>query len=114
MKREQTANIPEKRRAVAGREVAAAPEVRVGVDVGGTFTDICLVNSAGKMQVHKIPSTPADPSVAIISGVRSLLQRTGDKPSAVVFFGHGTTVGTNAVLERRGAVTGVITTSGFR
>ncbi len=92
---------------------SAAP-VRIGVDVGGTFTDICLLDSAGHVEVTKLRSTYPDPSEAVAEGVVDLLTATGHDPRRVAYFGHGTTVATNALLERRGAMTGVITTVGFR
>jgi N-methylhydantoinase A len=88
--------------------------VRIGVDVGGTFTDVCLLDSAGHVEVTKLRSTPSDPSDAVAKGVADLLIATGHDPGRVAYFGHGTTVATNALLERRGAMTGIITTAGFR
>src|SRR5262249_17807579 len=88
---------------------------RVGVDSGGTFTDICLVDeSTGDVRVWKVPSTPDDPSRAITLGVVEGLRATGDRAAAVSYFGHGTTVATNTLIQHRGAVTGLITTDGFR
>lgn len=88
--------------------------VRIGVDTGGTFTDVCLATPDGNVAVFKLPSTPADPSEAIAGGVREILAANGATPAAVAFLGHGTTVATNALLERRGTPTGIITTAGFR
>ncbi|HUG15780.1 MAG TPA: hydantoinase/oxoprolinase family protein [Thermomicrobiales bacterium] len=88
--------------------------LRIGVDTGGTFTDICLIDEGGAIHVHKLPSTPDDPSESIVAGTLALLAETGASPAEVDYLGHGTTVATNALLERRGAVTGVITTEGFR
>ncbi|MGE0753500.1 MAG: hydantoinase/oxoprolinase N-terminal domain-containing protein, partial [Variibacter sp.] len=88
---------------------------RVGVDSGGTFTDVCLFDdSTGDLSVWKISSTPDDPSRAIAQGVAEVAERAGIAPSGVAYFGHGTTVGTNALIQHRGAPTGVITTDGFR
>src|SRR5262245_6128834 len=88
---------------------------RVGVDSGGTFTDMCLVDEAtGEVRVWKVPSTPDDPSRAITQGVVEGLRATGDPAAAVSYFGHGTTVATNTLIQHRGAVTGLITTGGFR
>jgi N-methylhydantoinase A len=89
---------------------------RVGVDSGGTFTDICLVDEAtGDIRVWKVPSTPDDPSGAIAQGVvDGLAAAAGDTPAAISYLGHGTTVATNALIQHRGAVTGLITTEGFR
>jgi len=89
---------------------------RVGVDSGGTFTDICFVDaSTGDVRVWKVPSTPDDPSRAITRGVADgLRERTGDPGAAIGYFGHGTTVATNALIQGRGARTGLVTTEGFR
>lgn len=92
-----------------------ARRLRIGVDVGGTFTDLAMVDEAtGRIAFHKVPSTPSDPSLAIETGVRELLARNAGQPGEVAFLGHGTTVATNMVIERRGARTGMITTRGFR
>jgi len=80
----------------------------VGVDTGGTFTDLVLLQE-GKIRVHKILSTPDDPSQAILQGLANL--RMAENLHALV---HGSTVATNAVLERKGVRTGLITTAGFR
>lgn len=85
-------------------------QVRVGVDVGGTFTDV-VVEVGGRLTSYKLPSTPDDQSEAFAEGVRSGLAAAGVQHPAVV--AHGTTVATNAVLERRGAVTALVTTQGF-
>lgn len=89
---------------------------RVGVDSGGTFTDICMVEeSTGELKVWKVPSTPDDPSRAIAAGVVEGLREAADvAPSAIIYFGHGTTVATNALIQHRGVRTGLVTTDGFR
>jgi N-methylhydantoinase A len=88
---------------------------RIGVDSGGTFTDLCLFDDAtGAVTVWKVPSTPDDPSRGIAEGVAQGLLRVGAAPSAVGYFGHGTTVATNALIQHRGARTALITTDGFR
>jgi N-methylhydantoinase A len=88
---------------------------RIGVDSGGTFTDICLVDDAtGRIEVWKVPSTPDDPSRGIAEGARESLQRVGANARSVAYFGHGTTVATNALIQHRGVKTGLITTGGFR
>ncbi|KLU21911.1 5-oxoprolinase [Caballeronia mineralivorans PML1(12)] len=88
---------------------------RIGVDVGGSFTDFVMVNSsAEKFYYFKVPSTPADPSVAIANGVREMLTNFDVAPTDVEFFGHGTTVATNMIIERRGATAALVTTAGFR
>ncbi|MFG1637195.1 hydantoinase/oxoprolinase family protein [Pseudonocardia alni] len=87
---------------------------RVGVDVGGTFTDIMYCDDDGGVAVHKVPSTPHDPSVATVDGVRELCARLGVDPAELDQFLHGTTVATNIVLEHDGSEVGLITTEGFR
>ncbi|CAN7440316.1 hydantoinase/oxoprolinase family protein [Bosea sp. LjRoot9] len=88
---------------------------RIGIDSGGTFTDVCLFDDAtGEVAVWKVPSTPDDPSRAIARGTQEGTERVGAKPSEVAYFGHGTTVGTNALIQHRGVKTGLITTEGFR
>lgn len=88
---------------------------RLGVDVGGTFTDLALLDEAtGRLTVGKVPSVPADPSLAILGGLRRILADAGVPPGAVGFLAHGTTVATNTLLQRKGARTGLITTRGFR
>ena len=86
---------------------------RVGVDSGGTFTDVCLFDeAAGGIHVWKVPSTPRDPSEAIANGIERALEQHGQ--GSVSYFGHGTTVATNALIQGRGVATGLITTEGFR
>jgi N-methylhydantoinase A len=92
---------------------------RVGVDSGGTFTDVCLFDeSDGRVVVWKVPSTPSDPSEGIAAGVREgVSQAMPDDPTAaerIQYFGHGTTVATNALITHRGATVGLITSEGFR
>lgn len=88
---------------------------RIGIDSGGTFTDVCLFDDAsGEVAVWKVPSTPDDPSRAIARGTQEGTERVGAQPSEVTFFGHGTTVGTNALIQHRGVKAGLITTDGFR
>ncbi|MEO8159113.1 MAG: hydantoinase/oxoprolinase family protein [Betaproteobacteria bacterium] len=87
----------------------------LGVDVGGTFTDIALIRiSDGQAFFHKTSSTPSDPSAAVAEGVSALLAQSRVNASEVRYFGHGTTVATNAVITGRTARTGLITTKGFR
>lgn len=92
------------------------PAWRVGVDSGGTFTDVCLVDEAsGAIRVWKVPSTPDDPSLAIAGGVIEGLRAAARGTTvSVSYFGHGTTVATNTLIQHRGALTGLITTAGFR
>lgn len=87
----------------------------VGVDVGGTFTDLTLVDSKnGEIKNHKVSSTPDDPSRAIMQGIREILEMNSIAVEDVQYLAHGTTVATNALIERKGAVTGLIVTEGFR
>lgn len=87
----------------------------VGFDVGGTFTDFCLFSDNDKtVNYFKVPSTPADPSEAIETGLAHLINELGLNPDDISRLGHGTTVATNMVIERRGALTGLITTKGFQ
>jgi len=88
--------------------------VRIGIDTGGTFTDVCLIGDDGDLSIYKLSSTSADPSEAIAGGLTTILEQESVAPSEVRYLGHGTTVATNALLEGRGAATGVITTQGFR
>ena len=88
---------------------------RIGVDSGGTFTDVCLFDDeTGTVAVWKVSSTPDDPSHGIAAGVIEGIERVGASPAAVMYFGHGTTVATNALIQHKGARTGLITTDGFR
>src|SRR6266511_5328180 len=88
---------------------------RIGIDVGGTFTDLFLLDQeSGAVARHKLPSTPDDPHLAPLEGLREILAMAGASGAQVAFVGLGTTVATNALLERKGAVTGLITTAGFR
>lgn len=87
---------------------------RLGVDVGGTFTDLFLVDDADQRQWRvKTPSTPRDPSEGVLTGVRRICEEAGIAPGVLANVVHGTTVATNAVLESRGARVGLITTRGF-
>lgn len=87
---------------------------RLGIDIGGTFTDIVLLDEMGALYNKKILSTPDDYSRAIEDGVRELLKVTGVAPSNIVELAHGTTVATNAIIERKGVSVALITTEGFR
>jgi N-methylhydantoinase A len=87
---------------------------RLGVDVGGTFTDLLLVDDEkGDLFRVKTPSTPADPSEGVLVGVRRICDESGIEPGDLGFVMHGTTVATNAMLEAKGARVGLITTQGF-
>jgi N-methylhydantoinase A len=85
--------------------------MRIGVDVGGTFTDIVAIHGSGRWTVLKLPTTPADQSVGVMEGLDRLLAGTQD--GEVEFLGHGTTAGTNAFVTRRGARTALVATAGF-
>jgi N-methylhydantoinase A len=88
---------------------------RIGVDVGGTFTDFTISNAVtGDYLYFKLSSTPADPSVAIVDGIAQILDIFKIAPAEVSYIGHGTTVATNMIIERRGVRTALITTKGFR
>jgi N-methylhydantoinase A len=88
---------------------------RIGFDVGGTFTDFTLHDTAtGALHHFKLPTTPADPSQAIAEGVAALMAAHTIAPDQFSFVGHGTTIATNMVIERRGVPAGLITTRGFR
>ena len=89
--------------------------VRIAIDTGGTFTDLVLSDpDTGRLVFHKVPSTPADPSRALVEGVKGLVDRAGVGKGEILFLIHGTTVATNTILQRRGARTAFITTEGFR
>ena len=89
--------------------------LRIGADSGGSFTDICLFEeSTGPIAMWKVSLTPADPSQAVVGGVAEVLAQIGAQARDVSYFGHGTTVATNALIQHRGALTGLITSpSGF-
>jgi len=84
----------------------------LGVDVGGTFTDAVLLDD-GTVHTAKVPTTPEDQSEGVMSAIGAVLERAGTGPAAVESFAHGMTVGTNALLEERGARTALIATRGF-
>src|SRR5271168_2676210 len=87
----------------------------IGVDVGGTFTDLVYCDMAtGAISVHKVATTPADPSLGVMTGIAQLCDEAGVASSAIDYVFHGTTTATNAVLEHKGARTGMITNEGFR
>ncbi len=88
---------------------------RLGVDVGGTFTDLIYVDDeAGSVLVHKIPTTPDDPSEGTVRGIEELTTRADVTPAALDQVFHGTTIATNIVIEHDGARVGLITTEGYR
>ncbi len=88
---------------------------RLGCDIGGTFTDFVLVNSdTGEIHTHKCLTTPTDPSDAVAEGVDALSEAVPGMASEISEFIHGTTLVINAIIERKGAITGLITTKGFK
>ena len=88
---------------------------RLGVDVGGTFTDLLLIAEAtGKTFRAKTPSTPADQSEGVLAGIQRICAAAGIGPDQITALMHGTTVATNAVLEGKGARVGLIVTEGYR
>ncbi len=87
----------------------------IGVDVGGTFTDLVYCDmESGALAIHKVSTTPDDPSRAMLQGVAELCEKAGVAPGSVDYLLHGTTTATNAVLEHKGARTGMVTNQGFR
>src|SRR5919108_6584655 len=87
---------------------------RVGVDVGGTFTDIVLLGSDGTIHIKKISSSVENYARAIVEGLQEVFRETGLAGASIEEIRHGTTVASNAILEHKGARTGLITTKGFR
>jgi N-methylhydantoinase A len=88
--------------------------VRLGVDIGGTFTDFAAVDDAsGKVVDFKVFTTPADPAVGVLNGLTTLVQEHEVEASDIRYFAHGTTLALNTLIERAGAKTGLIVTSGF-
>ena len=93
---------------------AATAALEIGVDIGGTFTDIVCREPGGAMRFMKVPTTRSDPSQGVIASLPQLAKQWGLSLADINRFAHGTTVATNAVLERKGARIGLITTAGFR
>ncbi|HLY46090.1 MAG TPA: hydantoinase/oxoprolinase family protein [Stellaceae bacterium] len=91
---------------------------RIGIDVGGTFTDLVAIDAGGAPTLAKVPSTPGDPSLGVVAGLELLATRLGLEPAALLAqterIVHGTTVATNALLEKKGARLGLLTTEGHR
>jgi N-methylhydantoinase A len=100
----------------AGSNSGATPGrgYRIGVDIGGTFTDVVLMEADGTLSRHKLSSTPDDYGRAILVGIRALLAERALDPDDSEEIVHGTTVATNAILEHKGARTALVTTRGFR
>jgi N-methylhydantoinase A len=91
---------------------------RIGIDVGGTFTDLVAIDETGAATLAKVPSTPDDPSLGVLDGLAALAAKLGRDLAALLGeterIVHGTTVATNALLEHKGARTGLLTTEGHR
>ena len=86
---------------------------QVGVDVGGTFTDFCAFDrESGVVHLHKRSSTPENPARAIAAGLRELCEKFAIRPDSIERLSHGTTVATNALIQRRGAKVAMVTTRG--
>lgn len=87
----------------------------LAVDIGGTFTDIVALDTDSRdVAVEKVLTTYPDPAIAVLDGVRAMLERTGMQPGAIAYVVHGTTLITNTIIERKGALTALLTTAGFR
>ncbi len=94
---------------------ARQPRLRIGIDTGGTFTDIVSVDSgSGAMRVTKVASTPANPAIGLVRGVKAILDAAGGSPDDIAGLAHGTTVATNALLQGQISALGLIVTTGFR
>ena len=97
------------------RHCRLTPMYRIGFDVGGTFTDLTVLNEeTGTVHHFKVPSSQEDPSEAIRTGIGHAIEALAIDPDDVGFLGHGTTIATNMVIERKGSPTAVLTTAGFR
>jgi N-methylhydantoinase A len=95
--------------------MTTAKRYRLGIDIGGTFTDLVLMDGDnGEMISFKTPSVPSDPAQAVLNGVAVLRDEHGIDPASISYFVHGTTLGLNTVIERSGARTGLLVTKGFR
>ena len=94
---------------------AATPRYRLGIDTGGTFTDVVAIDEhTGSITTTKTPSTPSDPSRGLLDGIRKVLRQLSASPDQVATVAHGTTVATNALLEERFTSLGLLVTRGFR
>ena len=101
--------------APAARRMRGTGGLRLGVDVGGTFTDLILLDAAkGKVWSAKVPSTPQDSSIGVLNGIEKICREAGVRPSDIAEVMHGTTVATNTVLTGSGARVGLVTTKGYR
>ena len=88
--------------------------VRIGCDIGGTFTDVVLQRADGRLHIRKVSTTPEDPGRAVVRAIGDLLSDLGLDPATVIEVVHGTTVASNTILQKTGARTGVLSTRGFR
>src|SRR5699024_1781197 len=87
----------------------------IGIDTGGTFTDVSLIDeNTGKSYITKVPCTPDNSSLAVLNGIKKITAEIGIENEEISFFIHGTTVATNAMLEQKGAKTALLTTKGFK
>lgn len=89
------------------------PSARLAVDIGGTFTDLALEHAGGRTTI-KVLTTPSEPEKGVLDGVRTILATSGVAAGDIALIIHGTTLATNAVIERKGARTALLTTEGFR
>lgn len=96
------------------KEQAPAVEYRLGIDIGGTFTDLALIGRDGSVHLAKVASTPPEFGVGVIRGLHEIVKSAGISPTKIHAVIHGTTVAANAILEGRGAKTALLTTRGFR
>jgi N-methylhydantoinase A len=95
--------------------MSAQSNYRLGIDIGGTFTDFCLMDEAtGALISVKVPSTPSHPTKSVVQGIRVFQDRYRVAPEAIRYFAHGTTIAVNTVIERKGARTGLLITKGFK
>ncbi|MDH3281771.1 MAG: hydantoinase/oxoprolinase family protein, partial [Gammaproteobacteria bacterium] len=90
------------------------PNLEIGVDIGGTFTDVVCQRPGHSTRIFKLPTTSHDPSVAVIDSLKVILESSDTEPREISRFVHGTTIATNAVIERKGAKIGLLTTKGFK
>src|SRR5260370_42246163 len=101
----------------AGPDSSVTPQsrsIRIGIDIGGTFTDLQILDEAsGALHSLKIPTTPDDPSIGLMSGIVEAASRFGFRLDQIGFLLHGTTIATNAVLERKLPRGALIATAGF-
>jgi N-methylhydantoinase A len=99
----------------AFRHKAGSQTYRIGIDVGGTFTDVVLVNEiSGAVEVTKVLNSRSDRAESVLGGIKRLMDRVNIAPDQISWISHGTTITTNAVIERKGAHTALITNKGFR